>query len=389
MAQFSKIHIWLPGILDCKGGIQVYSSFFLQALEEILLDGAPRSGSMRDRYIFLKNDRPRTDFGELSSHAQWHFAGQWQSTPLHTLFFAIQVLQAAIFNRPDIIICGHVNFSPLAAKISTLFNIPYWVIVHGIDVWNLKNPSKITGLKSADQIISVSHYTRDRLLQEQDLDPEKIVVLPNTFDASRFHIAPKPQQLLEKYNLKSDQPIVLTIARLADEEGYKGYDQIIRALPEILKTLPHVHYLLGGKGNDQKRIERLIKDLDLENYVTLVGFIPDEELVDHYNLCDVFAMPSKGEGFGIVYLEALACGKPTIGGNQDGAIDALCQGKLGALVNPDDINEIAKTLIQILQRTYPNPLMHNPDALREKVIEIYGFQRFQNTFAKYLNEFLG
>ncbi|MEB3226072.1 MAG: glycosyltransferase [Synechococcus sp.] len=389
MVQLSKIHIWLPGIFDCKGGIQVYSTFFLQALEQSLPDSAPRSRSLRDRHIFLKNDRPRINFGELNSRAQWHFAGQWQSTPFHTLFFTLQVLLAAIFNRPDVIICGHVNFSPLAAKIATLFKIPYWVIVHGVDVWNLKNPSKITGLKSADQIISVSHYTRDRLLQEQALDPEKIVVLPNTFDASRFHIDPKPQYLLEKYALKPDQPVVLTIARLADEEGYKGYDQIIRALPEIVKTLPNVHYLLGGKGNDKKRIERLIKDLDLENHVTLVGFIPDEALVAHYNLCDVFAMPSKGEGFGIVYLEALACGKPCLGGNQDGAIDALCQGRLGALVNPDDINEIAKTLIQILQKTYPNPLIYNPDALRQKVIEIYGFQRFQKTLAKYFNEFLG
>jgi glycosyltransferase involved in cell wall biosynthesis len=376
-----KIHVWLPGLFDYKGGIQVYSAFFVKVLEKISPNG--------DLHIFSKNDQPRVEKLKLNSRTQWHFTGQWQSTPLHTLFFAIQVLQAAIFNRPDVIICGHVNFSPLAAKISTLFNIPYWVIVHGVDVWNLKNPSKITGLKSADQIISVSHYTRDRLLQEQALDPEKIVVLPNTFDASRFQITPKPQQLLEKYNLKSDQPIVLTIARLADEEGYKGYDQIIRALPEIIKTIPNVHYLIGGKGGDRPRIEKLIKDLNLENHVTLAGFIPDEELTDHYNLCDVFAMPSKGEGFGIVYLEALACGKPTIGGNQDGAIDALCEGKLGALVNPDDINEITKTLIQILQKTYPNPLMHNPDDLRQKVIEIYGFQCFQKTLAKYLNEFLG
>ena len=133
-----------------------------------------------------------------------------------------------------------------------------------------------------------------------------------------------------------------------------------------------------GKGNDKSRIEKLIHDLNLEACVTLTGFIPDEELCDHYNLCDVFAMPSKGEGFGIVYLEALACGKPTLGGNQDGAIDALCQGELGALVDPDNIDEIAHTLVQILQGTYPHPLMYQPQALRQKVIEVYGFQAFQD-----------
>ena len=97
-------------------------------------------------------------------------------------------------------------------------------------------------------------------------------------------------------------------------------------------------------------------------------------------------MPSKGEGFGIVYLEALACGKPTLGGNQDGAIDALCHGRLGALVDPDNIEEIAQTLIQILQGTYPNSLIYQPEQLRQKVIETYGFEKFKQTLAGYLTE---
>jgi glycosyltransferase involved in cell wall biosynthesis len=116
--------------------------------------------------------------------------------------------------------------------------------------------------------------------------------------------------------------------------------------------------------------------------VTLTGFVPDEELVDHYNLCDVFAMPSKGEGFGIVYLEALACGKPTLGGNKDGAIDALCQGELGILVDPDDPNAIAQSLIQILQGTHPHPILYQPEVLRQKVIETFGFERFKQTLAR-------
>jgi glycosyltransferase involved in cell wall biosynthesis len=98
----------------------------------------------------------------------------------------------------------------------------------------------------------------------------------------------------------------------------------------------------------------------------------------------VFAMPSKGEGFGIVYLEALACGKPTVGGNQDGAIDALCQGELGALVDPDDIGAIAQTLIAIVQKKYPHPLIYQPEALRQKVIEVFGFEHFQKTLGRYL-----
>ncbi len=135
-------------------------------------------------------------------------------------------------------------------------------------------------------------------------------------------------------------------------------------------------------------MEQLIQQLNLPHHVILAGFIPDSELCDHYNLCDVFAMPSKGEGFGIVYLEALACGKPTLGGNQDGAIDALCHGKLGALVNPDDVGAIAQTIIQILQGTYANPIMYQPEALRQQVIDIFGRKRFQQTLAEIMQNYL-
>jgi len=115
--------------------------------------------------------------------------------------------------------------------------------------------------------------------------------------------------------------------------------------------------------------------------------VPETELRDHYNLCDAFAMPSQGEGFGIVYLEALACGKPTLAGNKDGSVDALCHGELGALVDPDDVKQIAQTLMQILQRTYTHPLMYHPEALRQRVIEVYGFDRFKQTLSGYLKQF--
>ncbi|MEO1561510.1 MAG: glycosyltransferase, partial [Cyanobacteria bacterium J06632_19] len=261
---------------------------------------------------------------------------------------------------------------------------PYWSVAHGIDAWNIKNPVLKHALHHADLILSVSSYTRERLILEQKLDPNKIVILPNTFNPNRFKIAPKPEYLLKKYQLRKEQPTILTVARLAAEEAYKGYDQVLRAIPQIREVIPDIHYIIVGKGNDRKRIEGIIVELELQDCVTLAGFVPDEQLCDHYNLCDVFAMPGKGEGFGIVYLEALACGKPVLAGNQDGAVDALNHGELGALVNPDNVSEITQTLIQILQGTYPNLLMYRPKALRDKVIDIFGFESFQKTLANYL-----
>ncbi|MEH2443136.1 glycosyltransferase [Nostoc sp.] len=367
-------HLWFPDLFNATGGIQRYSFFCFKAFQTLHPDFAYD--------IFIKHD---TDAASKLPNLCFHPSGNWPLS-LRTAAFASQLIGLGFWQRPNLIFSSHLNFSIPAYLLKRLFGIPYWVVVHGIEVWNLQNSNLQTALHHADRILAVSHYTRDRLLQEQNLDPERVVVLPNTFDADNFQIAPKPESLLKRYGLNSEQPIILTIARLEKLEQYKGYDRIITALPKIRQAIPNVHYLLVGKGEDKARIEQLISQYQLQDCVTLTGYIPDEELCDHYNLCDVFAMPSKGEGFGIVYLEALACGKPTLGGNKDGALDALCQGELGALLDPDDIEAIAETIIQILQGTYSNRLIYQPEALREKVINQFGFQQFQKTLDSYLEK---
>lgn len=361
-------HLWFPNIFEFKGGIQVYSDFLLKALICLLPQSHYR--------IFIKHDtQPSSEFSELNNLC-FYFAG---AVPLffRTWFFAAQIVWYCFWQPPHLIIATHLNFTVASYWLKRWLGIPYWGIAHGVEAWNIERPALKKALHHADRILAVSHYTRDRLLQEQNLDPAKISLLPNTFDSSRFTISPKPQKLLRRYQLSADLPIILTVARLDKKEQYKGYDRIIKSLPKIRARLPDIRYILVGQGNDRPRIEKLIEQLNLQDCVTLAGFISDDELVDHYNLCDVFAMPSQGEGFGIVYLEALACGKPVLGGNQDGAIDALCNGELGALVDPNDVESIATTLIQILQGTYSNPILYQPETLRQKVIEFYGFESYK------------
>ncbi len=374
-----NVHVWVPNLYRFSGGIQTYSTFLAEALENCQAD--------LKFSLFSKHDfNPSTRSQNLPTYPL-HGTGAWP-TALRTAAFSGQLVWSSLRQRPNLILSTHLNFISIAYWLKRLAGIPYWVVAHGIEAWNLEKPALQVALQHADRILAVSHYTRDRLLAEQNLDPSKVVVLPNTFDSDRFYIKSKSNALLNRYNLTEKHQIILTVSRLASGEAYKGYDQIIRSLPQIREQVPDVHYLLVGQGDDRPRIEQLIADLNLQNCVTLAGFVPDEALCDYYNLCDVFAMPSKGEGFGIVYLEALACGKPTLAGNRDGAIDALCQGELGALVSPDDVNEIASTLIQILQGTYSHPLMYSPHKLRNKVIEIYGFQSFRKTLGDYLAEML-
>ncbi|WP_017300732.1 glycosyltransferase [Nodosilinea nodulosa] len=368
------IHFWVPNLFEFKGGIQVYLHDILAAIA--CLNEQSDISPNAEVFIVDKLDLGKPEGVFESSYFSFAFIGKAPKA-LHTLYFSLKSLAAALKQRPNLILCGHLNFAPVAYLLRRWLGIPYWILVYGVDAWNIKNPLRSQALQGAEKVISISGYTRDRLIKEQNLRPSEVSLLPVTFDINRFHIQPKPAYLLNRHSLDANQPIVLTVARLADDEQYKGYDQVIRAMPSIQQKIPGVHYILVGKGSDRPRVEALVNSLGIGDCVTLAGFVPDEEICDYYSLCDVFAMPSKGEGFGIVYLEALACGKPTVGGNQDGAIDALCHGELGILVDPDNVDEIADTLIDILQGKASHPALYQPEILRQKVNEIYGFESFQ------------
>lgn len=373
-----SFNLWFPNIFEFKGGIQVYSAVFLQALQELL----PESSFQ----VFLKHDTQYLSSYKFLEKTNYYFAGN-SPLGLRTAIFAAQIMGYGLWQKPNLVIATHLNFTPAAYWLKKIAGIPYWGVAHGVEAWNIENPSLKTALQQADRILAVSSYTREILIAEQNLEPTKVSILPNTVDVSRFQIAPKPPHLLKRYGLKPEQPIILTVARLDNSERSKGYEQILHALPQIRTSIPNVHYLLVGKGSDRSRIEQLITKLNLADCVTLAGFVPDEELAEHYNLCDVFAMPSKNEGFGIVYLEALACGKPTLGGKIDGAVDALCHGELGVLVDPDNVGEIATNLSQILQGTHPHSILSQPEILRQRVRDTFGYEQFKHKLAALIESF--
>lgn len=386
MTKSNHIHLWMPELFCSKGGIQVFSGFFLQALQALYPDA--------NLSVFLKNDS-----AEIVEQAfKQNHTNHWSQiptycsgaipSPLRTLFFSWQLISLAIDQKPDLIITTHLNFAPIAFILKKILGTKYIAIAHGVEAWDIQNSLLKKSLQAADLILAVSHFTRDRLCQKQGLSSDKVGILHNTFDETAWKISPKPPHLLQKYGLSADQKIILTVSRLVASEKYKGYDRILETLPIIRQTIPNIHYIIVGKGNDRDRIERIIQQNNLQNYVTLAGFIPDEQLCDHYNLCDLFAMPSKREGFGIVYLESLACGKPTLGGNLDGAVDALCEGKIGTLINPDNLLDIAETIIKILLGEYENQAIYQPEILRQKVIINFGFEHFQKTIFNYLSNFL-
>jgi phosphatidyl-myo-inositol dimannoside synthase len=275
-------------------------------------------------------------------------AGIQQLRPVNgRLAYSLTALQAAKVYRPiDVVFCGHLFMAPLAVTIAKVLQAPLWVQVHGIDAWDERSFFYRRSMEMATLITSGSRYTRQRLLEWVGIDPTRVKVLPNTVDP-RFSPGPKPSHLLDRYGVCGDK-VLLTVSRLARADRYKGNDRVIRSLPQVLLTHPHTIYVIVGDGDDQPRLEAVAAEVGVTEKVRFVGRVKPEELPDHFRLADVFVMPSTGEGFGIVFLEAMATGIPVIGGNRDGSLDPLADGLLGRAIDPYSEEELASAICAAL-----------------------------------------
>lgn len=206
--------------------------------------------------------------------------------------------------------------------------------------------------KCCDKIICVSSFTRKQMISNHQSDPNKCVVLNNVIDP--FIKLPdtfdKPEYLLNRYGFNSSNQVIFTLTRLASSEQYKGYEQVIKAVGNLKQVFPNIRYILSGQYDhvEEIRIKSLIDKYNVNNEVILTGFLNENELTDHFLLADLFVLPSKKEGFGIVFVEALACGLPVICGNADGSTDAIKDGKLGTAINVDNLTELQDTVIGYL-----------------------------------------
>jgi len=260
----------------------------------------------------------------------------------------LQALAAQLFTPCQLVICGHINLLPLAAAVSLIKRVPLVLQVHGIDVWQAPKALHRLCIRQVSAVWSVSSYTRERMNAWAKLPASYYTIIPNTIHPERYGMAPKRSDLLQRYGLQGKK-VILTLARLDSRERYKGIDEILAALPSLLQQEPSLCYLIAGDGDDQPRLAAKARELGVGDQVIFAGYVPEAEKADLMRLADVFAMPGRGEGFGIVYLEAMACGIPVVGSLLDGSRDALKDGELGQLVNPDDSESVKAGLLNALQ----------------------------------------
>lgn len=270
--------------------------------------------------------------------------------------------------KPDLIICGHLNLLPLAVLAKRLLGCPLWQVIHGIEAWETadRKPTP-AALKRIDRLISVSQFTRDRFTAWTGTESIPWTWLPNCVDLDHFTPGPRRKDLITRYGL-SGKTVLMTLCRLSSAERYKGIDEILEIMPSLLKEVPDLHYLICGDGDDLSRLQKRAATLGLNVFVTgqtsskascsitFAGRVLEEEKVDHYRIADAFAMPGSGEGFGIVYLEAMACGVPVVASSADASREAVENGKFGEISNPKDPKDISRGILSAIRtRLLPSP----------------------------------
>lgn len=324
-----------------RGGIARYNRDLFAALAA---DGAevlvlPRLGRVDDAALPLGVRQRPPIFGRLG----FSFAALWE---------------AWRFRRVDVVFCGHVFMAPLAVLIAKVFRARYWLQVHGTDVWNDQREHVRRAIEAADMLTTVSRGTRRRLLAWVDLAPERVRVLPNTVD-ERFVPGPADKVLRQRLQAGTG-PLLLTVGRLAASERYKGHELIFAALPALRARFPGLVHLVAGEGDDRSRLERRAVELAGEEAVRFLGYVSDEDLPDLYRLADLFVMPSSEEGFGIVYLEAAACGLRVIGGAGGGSSDAIPDRRVGEIVDPGDRDGLVEAVSRLLREGRVDPSVIEP-----------------------------
>jgi phosphatidylinositol alpha-1,6-mannosyltransferase len=290
---------------------------------------------------------------------------------INRINFVLKTITAA--KKPDVIIISHINLAIIGLLIKTIHpKCKVLLISHGIEVWRPLTLFKKIFLKKCDGIICVSNFTKHQMISRHHTDPALCTVLNNAVDP--FMRKPesflKPAHLQKKYRITADDQVIFTLTRLSSSEQYKGHDQVIKAVSLLKLKFPQIKYVLSGQYDhaEEMRLNKLITQYQVGEQVILTGFIQEEELVDHFLLADIFVLPSKKEGFGIVFIEALSCGLPVICGNADGSIDAIANGELGTAIDADNISELETALDYYLQ----NPINKTErQALQHKCLSLF------------------
>jgi len=246
-----------------------------------------------------------------------------------------------------LVLAEHPNLAPVGLALRAFHRgARCAVVAHGIEVWEPLPAIRRHALRRADLVLAPSNDTMEKVARVQGVERERIRLLPWSLDPE-FPVA----------NLRPAPPrpagfpsgrVVLTVARLAANERYKGIDELIQVMPRLVEVAQDLHLAVVGDGDDQPRLRQLAVHLGIAERVLFLGSLEREDLIACYDHCDIFALPSSGEGFGLVFLEAMARGKPVVGGAHGGTPDIVEDGVTGFLVQHGDLAQLEDRIRRLL-----------------------------------------
>jgi phosphatidyl-myo-inositol dimannoside synthase len=361
-----KILVLAPP-MGATGGIQRYIQTFVRALREI-------NGDRNVQMLAVPTDAEQLPDGSAALRSTVK------------LKFLLSSLMTAIGWRPELVICAHIGVAPVGRHIQRITRAPFWVILYGIDAWGELSARKVEALRQAQRLLSISRFTFKAAADRHSLDESRSAFLAPavSFDSTQENTASASA---------ADRPIVITVGRIVAAERYKGHDVVLAAWPKVQQQVPDALYVVAGDGDDLPRLACRAKELGLGNSVQFRGALTSESLRTCYETCRVFAMPARteldpraprGEGFGIVFLEAMAHGKPVVGPNTGAPAEFIRSGEHGILVDPLDVEEVAQALIYLLQN--PGVADQMGRAGRNWVQEQFSYSMFCGRLREILKE---
>ena len=254
----------------------------------------------------------------------------------------------------DVVILSHINLLLVGWLIKQFSpDTRIYLFAHGIEIWDTLKTTRKNMLSCVTGFLCVSNFTKQAIVARNGIDASQCFVVNNCIDP--FLPLPQAQhkesRIMDQYGLGEEHIILFTLTRLSSKDRYKGYDKVFEALVLLKDEYPNIRYLLGGSYDAVEKVfvEKEIHRLGLTGFVIITGYLPEEDLAHYFTLADIYIMPSKKEGFGIVFIEAMFYGLPVIAGNVDGSVDALLNGQLGLLVNPESVPEIKTAIEKMIQ----------------------------------------
>ncbi len=314
--------------------------------------------AVNERRVLIAMDR-RTD---LASAAREFPNLTLESFDGRRSAFVRRIVTTALRERIDLALIGHVNYAPLGLLLKRLRpNLRYGVVVHGVEAWSRLSRIKRRALRAADFLTSVSEFTKRQVVEVNGVNPERVFVLPNTlaWDDSRVAKSAWEKRLR-----------ILSVCRLDAREQYKGVDRVLETLPAVLARVPDIEYMVVGSGSDLDRHQRIAADLGVTDRVQFLGSVDEQTLRAAYESCDVFVLPSAGEGFGIVFLEAMHYRKPIIAANSGATLEVVRNGETGMLVDHGSVEQLAAAIIALGTNRSERERMGTFDHFKRRLHEI-------------------